>query len=238
MLKKRIFPAVAVATALLAASCLKSTSSYYSGTSVISFDNASGLFDTDSTQYVAGSFSWGMMCFYSLTDKDSGEFDGGVVLARFADTTATAPSHFIVYGDPANSSVYYGVNGYITYYDNPAFADYYAMSFIYAGQGTMSPSAVYVNNTLENVNALSGMEIPSGSEFAVVFEGYRDSLLTGSARAKLAYKDSVVTSWTAVSLSDLSQADFIKVRLESDIDGVLPYVCLDDLTIRVTLGEQ
>jgi len=113
-------------------------------------------------------------------------------------------------------------------------------------KSSIAPVIFLVNNTAQMVNAvrygtgLEGGPFHDGDYVTFTVTGFRSGNATGSASINLAdyetYRDSVVTLWSPLDVSGLSDVDELSFSITSSRDDIPRYVCLDDMLFKFDIS--
>jgi hypothetical protein len=250
MMKKVLF---ILSLALLSVSCLKGGKFESTYTAVGDFEytseNYSSLFLAPDSTYFPDYFYIGnaMAC---NAKKSGNTFLGGCFLAIGRDTVISS-----VHSVNNSSSRYKVVSGgggafksrtYMIFYDNPDTASMpkYAIKSVLSSSGTCKMNVCYVNNTNEVVNDViygngSVPAFKSGDWIKLKVTGYSGGTVTGSAEMYLADFTKtpavVIEDWTKLDISALGIADAVDFSISSNVEGIPPYVCIDNFYANIHL---
>ena len=243
---KRIVLTAAVA--LMALACDKHSSFTSSYTSVCGFevpeDVARDFYNEDGIHLEEYFFfDDGALVYYGAHDEGKTELLGGLALAAGKDDTLEE-------GHYALTKVFsktggYGVSGggYALFRDGDSGPEH-DIRFISPGVGSCAPNFLYVNNVNAVVNAFhfgteGGVTRKDGDYMKFRATGSLRGKVTGTAEVMLidcvSFKqDSVVTNWTRLDLTPLGKVDAIDFSVESNIEGLPAYACIDAFTANLS----
>ena len=240
-------------TAVLAASCLGSSVYNDSYTEFATLEYANDyktMFGADSlffeTTYGVG-FTWtNYLAFGHKVNTESSEFEGGFLLSYLSVPESGNTELLDNNAYRANQTYIPPLkNTYLVFTKTESMPEKHFWFNYIQGEikGTCAPQMVRVNNTVEVIDAIKG-SFQDGDVMILKATGYLENQVTGEVQMRLAeftssQKDSIVTNWTVLELTQLGKVDKI------DFDFILPEgsevpqaVCMDDFTASFVFASE
>ncbi len=235
------------ALSLLAISCSLNGYSEFNGTDVANFNYDASLY-TDSliikSAAVYGA-SGSYIALLSSRKATGEEMTGGFGLTIKRDSSLVIsednayPQYTLFATDNSGCAVFLQS-------PDPDEMPEHDLWFYAVDNGTCSPSSCSINNTQQTVyNILSDdseVKFASGDYLKLTITGILDGSETGSIDYYLAdwrgdgsKPDSVLTSWKTISLSKLSEIEYVDFSLESSRADIPWTFCLDNFISAVYL---
>lgn len=197
----------------------------------------------------------------SEEDTEGGNEDNGTGEDTGEDTEETTPAQapYGSYGEPGEGGAPAG-NGLkssktFLYYMQSGSMSEHDIMFTASEVGTCAPVGIMVNNSANTVYTIKGanndsFNLEAGQDLKLKITGYLNGTETGSVDVLLAGKDlgktggidadgsapdSLITSWTAIDLSDLGSIDVIDFEITGGGNIYPKDVCFDNFTANINI---
>lgn len=238
-----------IAALTMAVSCLEKSTFSQSNTLWATFEYTDAqyteLFGTDSLYYNDQYcfFGWDLMAFYHQVDKDTKDFEGGLMLSYLSIPESGVTEGLSNNEYRANTKVSKNkINTYIVFHQTDRMPEH-DMKFTFEASGDATGMCVMtsclVNNTVAVADAVVKQFVP-GDKLILKASGYLDGKQTGTAEIVLAEKaspkDSIISKWTKFDLSKLGTIDNVDFEIIIPEGKEIPQtVCIDEVVANVSL---
>lgn len=233
-------------TALAAVSCMSSGSFSQTYTADITFEFSENVYkesfkDSIFVMTEGNAFLYTQYPLFFSQRYANGTITGGFTMSILKGEKGGALTREPMLNDAYRVNAETGQNGsktYAVFYDNPVASEMpeHDIEFGYKNNGYMSPNGFYVNNTTLVARKIKE-HFQDGDKLVLKVIGVKSNGPAVETSIKLAEfteaKDSVMYSWTPVSLSSLGVVDYIDFKVESTNPEVPGYFCLDGLVSAI-----